>query len=97
MYSCEWCKVQYVTGCVFLQEVSSLRCDQLLSSTQLLPADCVSGLVELVGSPNTDPTLLSAIIALLAQLGTAPCPYRRHPPRFLRRSLTHLLLLLSLQ
>lgn len=54
-----------------VEEVSSLRCDQLLSSTQLLPADCVSGLVELVGSPNTDPTLLSAIIALLAQLASS--------------------------
>lgn len=97
MYSSKWCKAQYQTGCVFLQEVSSLRCDQLLSSTQLLPADCVSGLVELVGSPNTDPTLLSAIIALLAQLGTAPCPYRHQPPPFLRRWLTNLLLLLSLQ
>lgn len=56
------------TLCV-LQEVSGLKCEQLLSSGQVLPSECVSGLVELVGNPNTSPTLSSSIISLLAQLG----------------------------
>uniref|UniRef100_A0A8C4EVY7 CIP2A N-terminal domain-containing protein n=1 Tax=Dicentrarchus labrax TaxID=13489 RepID=A0A8C4EVY7_DICLA len=45
-----------------------LKCDQLLSSGQILPSECVSGLVELAGNPNTNPTLTSSIISLLAQL-----------------------------
>uniref|UniRef100_A0A3P8S8Z1 Cellular inhibitor of PP2A n=1 Tax=Amphiprion percula TaxID=161767 RepID=A0A3P8S8Z1_AMPPE len=45
-----------------------LKCDQLLSSGQVLPSECVSGLVELAGNPNTSPTLTSSIISLLAQL-----------------------------
>lgn len=55
--------------CVCLQEVSALKCDQLLSSGQVLPSECVSGLVELAGNPNTSLTLTSSIISLLAQLG----------------------------
>ncbi|KAM6971187.1 protein CIP2A isoform 2-T2 [Tautogolabrus adspersus] len=51
-----------------VEEVSRLKCDQLLSSGQILPSDCVNGLVELAGNPNTSPTLTSAIISLLAQL-----------------------------
>ncbi|XP_062235000.1 protein CIP2A isoform X2 [Platichthys flesus] len=51
-----------------VEEVSGLRCDQLLSSGQVLPSECVSGLVELVGNPNTNPSLTSSIISLLAQL-----------------------------
>lgn len=52
-----------------VQEVSGLKCDQLLSSGQVLPSECVSGLVELTGNPNTSPALASAIISLLSQLG----------------------------
>ncbi|XP_054862999.1 protein CIP2A [Amphiprion ocellaris] len=51
-----------------VEEVSGLKCDQLLSSGQVLPSECVSGLVELAGNPNTSPTLTSSIISLLAQL-----------------------------
>lgn len=51
------------------QELSGLKCDGLLSSGQFLPTECVSGLVELAGSPSTSPALTSAIISLLAQLG----------------------------
>ncbi|XP_053268511.1 protein CIP2A [Pleuronectes platessa] len=51
-----------------VEEVSGLRCDQLLSSGQVLPSECVSGLVELAGNPNTNPSLTSSIISLLAQL-----------------------------
>ncbi|KAG7525013.1 CIP2A [Solea senegalensis] len=53
-----------------VEEVSGLKCDQLLSSGQVLPSECVSGLVELAGSPNTNPTLTSSIISLLAQLAS---------------------------
>ncbi|XP_034717589.1 protein CIP2A [Etheostoma cragini] len=51
-----------------VEEVSGLKCDQLLSSGQVLPRDCVSGLVELAGNPNTSQTLTSSIISLLAKL-----------------------------
>uniref|UniRef100_A0A3B3TV87 Cellular inhibitor of PP2A n=1 Tax=Poecilia latipinna TaxID=48699 RepID=A0A3B3TV87_9TELE len=50
-------------------DLSGLKCDGLLSSGQFLPTECVSGLVELAGSPSTSPALTSAIISLLAQLG----------------------------
>uniref|UniRef100_A0A7N6ARD1 CIP2A N-terminal domain-containing protein n=1 Tax=Anabas testudineus TaxID=64144 RepID=A0A7N6ARD1_ANATE len=49
-------------------EVSGLKCDHLLSSGQVLPSECVSGLVELAGNPNTSLALTSSIISLLAQL-----------------------------
>ncbi|KAM9337139.1 protein CIP2A [Symphorus nematophorus] len=51
-----------------VEEVSGLKCDQLLSSGQVLPSECVSGLVELAGNPNTSPALMSSIISLLTQL-----------------------------
>uniref|UniRef100_A0A667YV50 Cellular inhibitor of PP2A n=1 Tax=Myripristis murdjan TaxID=586833 RepID=A0A667YV50_9TELE len=51
-----------------VEEVSGLKCDQLLSSGQVLPSECVSGLVELAGDPNSIPALTSTIISLLAQL-----------------------------
>ncbi|XP_017296063.1 protein CIP2A [Kryptolebias marmoratus] len=53
-----------------LQEVSGLKCDHLLSSAQVLPSECVSGLVELAGNPNTSPDLKSSIISLLAGLAS---------------------------
>ncbi|XP_037613613.1 protein CIP2A [Sebastes umbrosus] len=51
-----------------VEEVSGLKCDQLLSSGQVLPCECVGGLVELAGNPNASPTLTSSIISLLARL-----------------------------
>nr|XP_046226695.1 protein CIP2A isoform X2 [Scatophagus argus] len=51
-----------------VEEVSGLKFDQLLSSGQVLPSECVSGLVELAGNPNTSLNLTSSIISLLAQL-----------------------------
>uniref|UniRef100_A0A3B4H9Z2 CIP2A N-terminal domain-containing protein n=1 Tax=Pundamilia nyererei TaxID=303518 RepID=A0A3B4H9Z2_9CICH len=50
------------------QHLSGLKCEQLLSSAQVLPSECVSGLVELAGNPSTSPTLTSSIISLLSQL-----------------------------
>eukprot|EP00064_Thunnus_orientalis_P021937 superscaffoldBa00006982_g22108 len=49
-------------------EVSGLKWDQLLSSGQVLPSECVSELVELVGNLHTSPALRSSIISLLTQL-----------------------------
>ncbi|KAM3842281.1 protein CIP2A, partial [Diretmus argenteus] len=51
-----------------VEEVSGLKCEQLLASGQVLPSECVSGLVELAGDPNTSPALTATIISLLAQL-----------------------------
>ncbi|XP_044031927.1 protein CIP2A isoform X1 [Siniperca chuatsi] len=51
-----------------VEEVSGLKCEKLLSSGHVLPRECVSGLVELAGNPNTSPTLTSSIISLLVQL-----------------------------
>lgn len=59
-----------VCVCAFSQEVSGLKCDQLLSSGQVMPRECVRGLVELAGNPDTSPILTSSVISLLAQLGT---------------------------
>ncbi|XP_038133592.1 protein CIP2A homolog isoform X2 [Cyprinodon tularosa] len=52
-----------------VEGISHLEFDRLLSSAHFLPTECVSGLVELAGNPNTSPALTSAIISLLAQLG----------------------------
>ncbi|XP_067433903.1 protein CIP2A [Thunnus thynnus] len=51
-----------------VEEVSGLKWDQLLSSGQVLPSECVSELVELVGNLHTSPALRSSIISLLTQL-----------------------------
>ncbi|CAB1349865.1 unnamed protein product [Coregonus sp. 'balchen'] len=51
-----------------VEELSGMRCVRLLSSGQVLPSECVCGLVELAGDPNTSPTLTGTIISLLAQL-----------------------------
>ncbi|XP_077592384.1 protein CIP2A [Stigmatopora nigra] len=49
-------------------EVSSLKWEHLLSSGQPLPSDCVRGLVELTGNATTCPSVVAAILSLLAQL-----------------------------
>ncbi|KAF7650719.1 hypothetical protein LDENG_00121420 [Lucifuga dentata] len=51
-----------------VEEVSGLECGRLLSSGQVLPSECVSGLVDLAGNPNTSLALTGSIISLLAQL-----------------------------
>ncbi|XP_068603964.1 protein CIP2A [Brachionichthys hirsutus] len=51
-----------------VEEVLGLKCDQLLSSGQVLPSECVTGLLELAGNPNSNLTLTSSIISLLGQL-----------------------------
>ncbi|XP_037136100.1 protein CIP2A isoform X1 [Syngnathus acus] len=51
-----------------VEEISSLKCEQLLSSGQLLPIECVRRLVELTGNANTSPTVAGANLSLLTQL-----------------------------
>ncbi|XP_072306684.1 protein CIP2A [Eucyclogobius newberryi] len=51
-----------------VEEVSTLPSEQLLTPGQALPAECVSGLVDLAGNPNTSPALTSCIVSLLEQL-----------------------------
>ncbi|CAL8313215.1 unnamed protein product [Merluccius merluccius] len=51
-----------------VEELSGLKCDQLLSSGRVLPSECVSGLVEVAGNPNSGAGLAGTVIALLAQL-----------------------------
>ncbi|KAM6977695.1 LOW QUALITY PROTEIN: protein CIP2A [Aplochiton taeniatus] len=51
-----------------IEDVAGLRWGRLLSSGQVLPSECVSGLVEVAGDPNTSPALTGTIISLLAQL-----------------------------
>ncbi|XP_053715076.1 protein CIP2A [Synchiropus splendidus] len=56
-----------------VEELSGLQVDWLLSSGQVLPTECVSGLVELIGNQNTSPDLSGTIVSLLAQLAGDDC------------------------
>lgn len=72
-----------------------LRCVRLLSSGQVLPSECVSGLVELAGDPNTSPALTGTIISLVAQLGTLFClcpglPLYVQPAQYVRGGISSL-------
>ncbi|XP_055006719.1 protein CIP2A isoform X2 [Boleophthalmus pectinirostris] len=51
-----------------VEEVSSLPPEQLLTPSQALPTECVTGLVDLAGNPNTSLALTSSIVSLLEQL-----------------------------
>uniref|UniRef100_A0AAR2K8E6 CIP2A N-terminal domain-containing protein n=1 Tax=Pygocentrus nattereri TaxID=42514 RepID=A0AAR2K8E6_PYGNA len=53
-----------------IEDVSSLRCSSLLTSGQVLPSECLSGLLEVAGDPNTSHALTGAILSLLAQLAS---------------------------
>uniref|UniRef100_A0A8C6SUI8 Cell proliferation regulating inhibitor of protein phosphatase 2A n=1 Tax=Neogobius melanostomus TaxID=47308 RepID=A0A8C6SUI8_9GOBI len=52
------------------KRVSTLPPEQLLTPGQALPTECVSGLVDLAGNPNTSPALTSCIVSLLEQLAS---------------------------
>ncbi|KAJ8375600.1 hypothetical protein SKAU_G00061800 [Synaphobranchus kaupii] len=54
-----------------IDDMSGVKCGRLLVSGQVLPSECLSGLVELVGDPNTSPALTGTIISLLAQLAAS--------------------------
>uniref|UniRef100_A0A8C1ZVF8 Cell proliferation regulating inhibitor of protein phosphatase 2A n=1 Tax=Cyprinus carpio TaxID=7962 RepID=A0A8C1ZVF8_CYPCA len=48
-------------------DVSGLKCGGVLFSGQVLPSECLSGLMEVAGDPNTSHALTGSIIFLLAQ------------------------------
>uniref|UniRef100_A0A672PZM4 CIP2A N-terminal domain-containing protein n=1 Tax=Sinocyclocheilus grahami TaxID=75366 RepID=A0A672PZM4_SINGR len=54
----------------FMLDVSGLKCDGVLFSGQVLPSECLSGLMEVAGDPNTSHALTGSIISLLAQFAS---------------------------
>uniref|UniRef100_A0A8C1K5T8 Cell proliferation regulating inhibitor of protein phosphatase 2A n=1 Tax=Cyprinus carpio TaxID=7962 RepID=A0A8C1K5T8_CYPCA len=52
-----------------IEDVSGLKCGGVLFSGQVLPSECLSGLMEVAGDPNTSHALTGSIIFLLAQFG----------------------------
>ncbi|XP_057178706.1 protein CIP2A [Triplophysa rosa] len=53
-----------------IEDVSGLRCGGVLFSGQVLPSECLSGLMEVAGDPNSSHTLTGTIISLLAQFAS---------------------------
>ncbi|XP_051537863.1 protein CIP2A isoform X2 [Myxocyprinus asiaticus] len=53
-----------------IEDVSGLKCEGVLFSGQVLPSECLSGLMEVAGDPNTNHTLTGTIISLLAQFAS---------------------------
>ncbi|KAJ8278158.1 hypothetical protein GJAV_G00084520 [Gymnothorax javanicus] len=53
-----------------IDDLTGMMCGKLLVSGQVLPSECLSGLLELVGDPNTSPALVGPVISLLAQLAS---------------------------
>ncbi|XP_022537301.2 protein CIP2A isoform X1 [Astyanax mexicanus] len=53
-----------------IEDVSGLKCSRLLTSGQVLPSECLSGLLEVAGDPNTSHALTGAILSLLSQLAS---------------------------
>uniref|UniRef100_A0A671R5E1 Protein CIP2A homolog n=1 Tax=Sinocyclocheilus anshuiensis TaxID=1608454 RepID=A0A671R5E1_9TELE len=53
-----------------IEDVSGLKCGRVLFSGQVLPSECLSGLMEVAGDPNTSHALTGSIISLLAQFAS---------------------------
>ncbi|XP_030625902.1 protein CIP2A [Chanos chanos] len=53
-----------------IKDVSGPKCLKLLSSEQILPSECLSGLLDVAGDPSTDYSLTESIVSLLAQLAS---------------------------
>uniref|UniRef100_A0A671QQ43 Protein CIP2A homolog n=1 Tax=Sinocyclocheilus anshuiensis TaxID=1608454 RepID=A0A671QQ43_9TELE len=53
-----------------IEDVSGLKCGGVLFSGQVLPSECLSGLMEVAGDPNTSHALTGSIISLLAQFAS---------------------------
>ncbi|XP_060755699.1 protein CIP2A homolog isoform X2 [Neoarius graeffei] len=51
-----------------IEDVSALKCSRILCSGQVLPSECLNGLLEVAGDPNTSPSLTGSVLSLLAQL-----------------------------
>ncbi|XP_052452474.1 protein CIP2A homolog isoform X3 [Carassius gibelio] len=54
-----------------IEDVSGLKCGGVLFSGQVLPSECLSGLMEVAGDPNTSHALTGSIISLLAQFAAS--------------------------
>ncbi|XP_076868897.1 protein CIP2A [Brachyhypopomus gauderio] len=53
-----------------IEELSVVKCSRVLCSGQVLPSECLSGLLEVAGDPNTSPGLTGTVLVLLAQLAS---------------------------
>uniref|UniRef100_A0A673NMW7 Protein CIP2A homolog n=1 Tax=Sinocyclocheilus rhinocerous TaxID=307959 RepID=A0A673NMW7_9TELE len=53
-----------------IEDVSGLKCGGVLFSGQVLPSECLSGLMEVAGDPNASHALTGSIISLLAQFAS---------------------------
>ncbi|KAL4657363.1 protein CIP2A [Arapaima gigas] len=53
-----------------IHDLGGMKTPKLLSSHHVLPSECLSGLVEVAGDPNTSSGLCSSIVSLLAQLAS---------------------------
>ncbi|XP_059390846.1 protein CIP2A homolog [Carassius carassius] len=53
-----------------IEDVSGLKCGGVLFSGQVLPSECLSGLMEVAGDPNTSHALTGSIISLMAQFAS---------------------------
>ncbi|XP_062841579.1 protein CIP2A [Trichomycterus rosablanca] len=53
-----------------IEDVSGLKCSRILTSGQVLPSECLNGLLEVAADPNTSPALTGSILALLSQLAS---------------------------
>uniref|UniRef100_A0A4W4EIQ4 CIP2A N-terminal domain-containing protein n=1 Tax=Electrophorus electricus TaxID=8005 RepID=A0A4W4EIQ4_ELEEL len=53
-----------------IEELSTFKCSRVLCSGQVLPSECLSGLLEVAGDPNTSHILTGTILSLLAQLAS---------------------------
>ncbi|KAB5533304.1 hypothetical protein PHYPO_G00130220 [Pangasianodon hypophthalmus] len=51
-----------------MEDLSALKGCRILSSGQVLPSECLNGLLEVAGDPNTSPALTGCVLSLLAQL-----------------------------
>nr|XP_005162765.1 protein CIP2A isoform X2 [Danio rerio] len=53
-----------------IEDISGLKCAGVLFSGQVLPSECLSGLMEVAGDINTSHALTGTIISLLAQFAS---------------------------
>ncbi|XP_060717896.1 protein CIP2A [Tachysurus vachellii] len=53
-----------------IEDVCELKCPRIWSSGQVLPSECLNGLLEVAGDPNTSPALTGSILSLLLQLAS---------------------------
>ncbi|XP_031439312.1 LOW QUALITY PROTEIN: protein CIP2A [Clupea harengus] len=54
-----------------INDLTGLKCSRLLAAGQVLPSECLSGLLEVAIDPKTNHALTSTIVSLLANLATS--------------------------